>query len=1096
MEVEMARQGYYLHPTIHGDKVVFASDDQLWSVPASGGLATRMTQSRGIATRPRFSPDGKHIAYIAAEEGYPEIYVMDAEGGTGTRLTRLAAPTLVLGWTADSASIVFSTIGGRSNRRLFFVHTVPAGGGPVEELPVGPAVALSFGPGSEIVIGRGSGLDPSWWKRYRGGRIGEIWIDRDGRGEFEKLIETGGNLANPMWMGSRVYFHSDHEGVGNLYSCLPSGEELRRHTDHEDFYLRSPCCDGARIVYCAGGDLHLFDPSADRSEKIEVDFPSQRPKKARRFVSGARSMEDFDLHPEGHSLCITARGKPFKMAHWEGAPVQLGEDGGRVRYRLASWLGDGKRVLVVSDEGDEEALELYGEDGARLKRLDDLDVGRPVSLMVSPAKDEAVLSNHRGELIHVDLEAGTSKVLAASKFGRIAGYDISRDGRWVAFGFPESQRKTGIRLCDLETGDVHRVAEPVMRDTSPSFDPDGKYLCFLSYSGFDPVRDVLDFAYGFPRGIQLKLVTLKKDQLSPLVPVPKAPGGPPAAPGATGQPAGDGVDEAKKGEEGEEKGEEKPPGPPPLEVDLEGLDRRVVLFPVAPGEYYNLVALAGGKVLFQSQPVQGLLGRPWLPAEPEAKASLVCFDFEKGKEEVLVSGITTFDLDPKRKVLAYQAGRKLRVIPAGQKPPEEPPGPPSRKNGWIDLDRIRISVDFQREWTQMLTEGWRLLRDHYYSEDMGGCDWGAVLERYRPLVKRVSTRRELSDVFWEMGGELGTSHAYELGGDYPPETRYPQGFLASDFAWRDGEWRVERIVQGDPGEPGLDSPLNAPGINVKEGDVLLAVNGLSLRKDLSPEELLVNRSNQDVALTFRGGDEARTVTVKAMASDMGARHREWVAVNTKRVHEETGDQVGYIHLSDMGAQGFSEFHRAFLTEVDHDALIVDVRYNSGGHVSPLILSRLMRFRTGFGIARWQDPYPRPPDSFTGPIVCVTDEFSGSDGDMFSHNFKQLGVGPLIGKRTWGGIVGLSPTHPLVDGTVTTQPEYFNWVSDIGYDLENRGAEPDILVEIKPQDYVKGRDPQLEKAIEVGLDLLEKNPPASPDLEGRPDRSLPKLPPRA
>ncbi|MHC4597511.1 MAG: S41 family peptidase [Planctomycetota bacterium] len=1097
----MDRKGYYLHPTIRGDVIVFSSDDDLWSVPAEGGLARRLTRSRGIATRPRFSPDGSRIAYIGVEEGYPEVYVMDSDGGEGSRLTRVAAPTLVLGWTPDGKSVVFATIGGRSTRRLFFVHTVPAEGGPAVLLPVGPAVALDFGPEKGVVIGRGSGLDPSWWKRYRGGRIGEIWIDREGGGDFSKLTETGGNLANPLWMGDRIYFHSDHEGVGNLYSCASDGKDLRRHTDHADFYVRSASGDGQRIVYAGGGDIHIFDPASDASRSVAIDFPSQRTQRARRFVPADRYFEGADVHPQGHSLCLTARGRLLTLGHWEEAVRHLGSPSNRIRYRLGRWFPDGKRVVAVSDEGGEEALEVYDENGARLRRYDGLDIGRPVTLQVSPTREELLLSNHRAELIHVDLEKASTKVLAQSRYSRIQGHDFSPDGRYVAYGFSDSRKKTAVMLTDLESGGTVQVVEPVLHDVAPSFDPDGKYLYFLSYSGFDPVRDVLDFAYGFPRGIQLKLVTLRADMVSPFIPTPRSPaGGPSKSEGKEGkeEPEGGEVEGGEKAEgRVEEKGKdgEKDKEDESARIDLDGIEKRVVLFPLPPGEYTQIEGLPGGKVLFTSLPVQGLIGRPWLPGEPDAKGTLKVFEFESGKEESIVHGITRFWLDGPRKVAAIQSGWKLRVLAAGQKPADESPGPPNRKNGWIDLTRPKISVDPLEEWKQMLAEGWRLLRDHYYIEDMGGCDWELVYRRYAPLVERASTRRELSDLFWEMGGELGTSHAYELGGDYLPTPHYTQGFLAADFEWRDGAWRIARIVNGDPGEPGQDSPLNGPGVNVEAGDALLAVNGLPLDEKTPPEERLVSQGNQNVALTFQSGEETRTVTVKALANDMAPRHREWVAGNTRRVHEETGGRVGYIHLSDMGAQGFSEFHRAYLTEVEYDGLIVDVRFNSGGHVSPLILSRLMRRQTGYSIGRWIDPHPRPPDAFGGPIVGITDEFSGSDGDSFSHNFKQLGIGPLIGKRTWGGIVGLNPTHPLVDGTVTTQPEYFNWYTDVGYGLENHGAEPDIVVEITPREYAEGRDPQLEKAIETALDLLEKHPPVRPDFGPRPDRSLPRLPER-
>ncbi|MFC1848734.1 PDZ domain-containing protein [candidate division CSSED10-310 bacterium] len=1070
----MLRKGYYSHPSIHGDTIAFASDDDVWSVSVDGGLARRLTDSRGLATRPRFSPDGSHIAYMGVEEGYPEIYIMPAQGGQGRRLTRLAAHTLLLGWTPDGNNIIFSTQRGRHNHRLLFVFTVPVTGGQPESLEVGPAIALCYGPEGARVICRGSGLDPAWWKRYRGGRSGELWIDPAGDDSFVKLIETGGNLASPAWLNERIYFHSDHEGIGNIYSCLPSGVDLKRHTANQDYYIRMISGDNNRLVYTAGADIYHLAPDRGESKKVEIDFPSQRSKRARRFVSAEKFLEDYDINPAGHSLCLTTRGKVFTMAFWEAAAKQFGITTGHTRYRLARWLNDGQRIIAISDEGGDESLEIYDLDGGKLKRLDNFDLGRALSLQVSPRSDEVILSNHKGELIHINLETSTFKVIDRSRFGRIAGFDISPDGRYVAYSLWKSPKTTVIMISCLETGEKWLAAEPVLRDVSPCFDPDGNYLYYLSFSGFDPVRDVLDFAYGFPRGVQLKLVTLRKEVMSPFIPQPKT----------LEKETNSHGNNIEKGDAAAEVHQ--------LKIDFDGLERRIVLFPIPVGNYDDIIGLPGGKVIFSELPVEGLKGKSWLDTEPEANVTLKLFDFDKGDCETLVSNISDFKINRSEKILAYRTGYRLRIIRAVRNRKEIDDDLPSRQSGWIDLTRPKISVDFLPEWQQMFAEGWRLLRDHYYIQDMGGCDWEKVYRRYAPLVERISTRRELSDLFWEMGGELGTSHAYELGGDYPPIPRYKHGFLGADLALIDGKWLFTKIIQGDPGEPNLDSPLNTPGINIKAGDLILAINGIPVTTALSPDELLVNQGGQKVALTVSDGQKSRTVTVKTLRDEIPCRHREWVRKNRERVHQETTGRVGYVHVSDMGPQGFSEFHRAFLSEVERQALIVDVRYNSGGHVSPLILQRLIRKRTGYGISRWIEPYPRPPDSFIGPIIGLTDEFSGSDGDLFSHNFKQLRIGPLVGKRTWGGVVGLNPTHPLVDGTVTTQPEFFNWLLDVGYDLENRGAEPDIMVEVKPQEYARGQDPQLSTAITVALQELEKNPPRIPDFGPHPDRSLPTL----
>ncbi len=1079
----MNRPGYFSHPSICGDAVAFASDDDIWLADARGGTARRLTSSPGVSTRPAFSPDGSRIAYVGVEEGYPEIYVMDSSGGPGTRLTRLASQTILAGWTRDGGRVVYATLRDRSNRRLFFLYAVPADGGLPELLPVGPAVSASFGPGGATLICRGAGMDPAWWKRYRGGRLGEIWLDSGGTGEFRSLLTTGGNLASPVFADGRVFFLSDHEGVGNVYSCSMAGKNVRRHTSHGDFYARMLCSDGKRLAYCAGGEIWLLNPSSGGGpSRIEIDFPSQQSRTNRRFVPADKFLEDYELHPEGHSLCLTVRGKPVTLAHWEGAAVQYGVPGGSVRYRLARWLKDGRRLATVSDEGGTEAIEIYGPDGLRIKRLGQLDIGRPISLEASPARDELLLSNHRGELIWVDLASESMKILDRSSHGRIHGFDFSPDGRWAAYGFPKSFKTSAIMLCRIETGEKRLAAEPVLRDIQPSFDPDGKYLYFISYSCFDPVRDIMDFAYSFPRGVQLKLVTLRKDLLSPFVPQPKAPAGGPPGPAPEPKPAppaGEGVPAADQ-------------APKALEIDLDGIERRALTFPVQVGDYSKITGLPGGKVLFQSNPVQGLIGKSWLPSEPEAKASLMVFEFDKGREDLLIGGITDYAVDAKRRNMAVRSVFKLRVLPAGSKPADDAPGAPSRRNGWIDLNRVRVSVNPREEWRQMFAEGWRLLRDHYYIEDMGGCDWEKVFKRYSPLIDRISTRRELSDLFWEMGGELGTSHAYELGGDFPPMPRYPHGFLGADLAKRGGSWFINHIVQGDPGEQGLDSPLNAPGLDVREGDRIAAINGIPVSDSVSPDDLLVNQGGQEIALTIERGGEARTVTVRTIADEMPVRNSEWVRNNRNLVLERTGGRVGYVYISDLGPQGFAEFHRSFLTEVEREALIIDVRFNSGGHVSPLVLQRLCRRSSGYSINRWSDPSARPPDSFDGPMVCITNEYAGSDGDSFSHNWKQLGLGLLIGKRTWGGIVGLNPTHPLVDGTMTTQPEFFNWYNDIGYGLENHGAEPDIVVEITPQDYANGRDPQLDRAIAEITRELEKNPPRKPDFSGRPDRSLPSM----
>lgn len=1092
----MTEAGYYRFPTLHQDTVVFVCEDDLWTVPASGGIARRLTSNLGQASWPALSPDGSRLAFTGRDEGHPEVYVMPAAGGPARRLTYLGALSRVVGWSPDGRSVIFASNAAQPFSRLYYLYAVSPEGGEPQQLPTGPAMSISYGPDGGMVIGRNT-TDLARWKRYRGGLTGDLWIDSDGSGEWRRLIKLEGNVALPLWIGERIYFVSDHEGVGNLYSCSPTGEDLRRHTLHTEYYVRHPATDGRRIVYHAGADLYVYDPRTNETQQIEVEFHSPRVQRSRKFVDADDYLQGYAIHPEGHSVVVVSRGKPFTMANWEGAVVQHGEPNG-VRYRLAAWLRDGKRLVVVSDAAGEEALEIHPADGSQeSERLDGLDIGRPASLVVSPKKDEVALSNHRNELILVDLEGRTARVLDRSRHSRMRGIAWSPDGRWIAYGFFDTQQTSIIKLCRVETGETWPVTRPVLRDVGPAFDPDGKYLYFLSYRDFDPVYDNLHFDLNFPWGVRPYLITLRADLPSPFVPVPRAPGEK-----ASDESKNDGEREDKAPEHDEKDEQTKEEKEQLVEIDLEGIADRVLAFPVSEGRYGQIRGIKG-KVLFSSYPIEGALNQSWYSnSAPPARGRLEVYDFEEQSHEVLIEGITSFEVSLNAKTLIYRAGNRLRVLKAGAKP-DNNGWSPSRKTGWLDLNRVKVSVEPQAEWEQMYREAWRLQRDHFWTEDMSGVDWQAVYRRYLPLVWRVATRSEFSDLMWEMQGELGTSHAYEFGGDYPPEPEYDQGFLGADLRYDPDtdSWRVTHVVRGDVWDEATSSPLARPGINVKPGDRLIAVNGRRVGRDVPPHELLVNQAGNEVLLTFANlvlseanvEGELRTVTVKTLRDETPARYREWVEANRRRVHEATDGRVGYVHIPDMGPKGYAEFHRGYLAEVEREGLIVDVRFNGGGHVSQLILEKLARRRLGYDVQRWGEPIPYPAESVMGPMVALTNEQAGSDGDMFSHAFKMMKLGPLIGKRTWGGVIGISLRDSLVDGGITTQPEFSFWFEDVGWGLENYGTEPDIEVEIRPQDYVAGRDPQLERGIVEIQRLLAENPPRMPDFRDRPRLSLPALP---
>ncbi|MDA1194418.1 MAG: PDZ domain-containing protein [Planctomycetota bacterium] len=1078
-----ATTGYIRFPTIHADTIVFVAEDALFTVAATGGVARRLTTAPGAASFPFLSPDGRQVAYAARDEGPQEVYVMPAVGGTSTRVTHLGVlATQPVAWSADGKRIVVRSSAARPFLAHMALYEVAPGGHPVE-LAVGPARAIARQPrGKGVVLGINTG-DPARWKRYRGGTAGRLWIDAQGTGAFKSLIDLPGNLGAPMWIAGRIYFISDHEGHGNLYSCTPTGRGLRRHTDHDSHYARYASSDGRRIVYHAGADLYLYDPQTDEARLVPVTLQSDRRGRARRFSSAARHLEDADLHPQAHSLALNVRGGAYTLALWEGAVARHGTMSSE-RRRLTRWLPDGKRLVTLSDARGEEELLLWKADGTgRAKRIR-VDIGRALDVLVAPkGADRLAVANHRQEVHLVDLKTGKSALVDRSPHHRIQGLSWSPDGRWLAYAKYVTSQAASIHLYDTRLRKVHEITTPDFIDLSPSFDPEGKYLYFLSHRVFDPVYDTQQFNLGFPRGVLPCLIPLDRDTPSPFDDAARAP----KPVGSAGDKGAGKKDAGKKGAKG---GDE-------TAVHLDGIRDRVVGFPV-PEQRYVRVLAARGRVLLLSDPVRGFLTPDAGNAKSGTRRLQACI-LDTGKVETVSEGVSDVAVGPGGTAMVLQMGQRLRVVPSSTLAKDfSSRGEASRESGWIDLERLRVELDPGLEWGQMFDEAWRLQRDHFWVEDMTQVDWDDVHARYRPLVDRVATRGEFSDLMWEMQGELGTSHCYEMGGDYSPPPAWYQGVLGADIGWsaRRKRWIVERVPQGDSWTESASSPLARPGLGIKVGDELVEVNGQALSAKVSPAMCLVNQARRAVQLTVRRGTRVRRLSVRTLATDQALRYRDWVEGNRERVHKATRGRVGYVHIPNMGPLGFSEFHRYFPREVNREGLIVDVRYNGGGHVSQLLLEKLRRKRIAYGSSRWMGVDSYPSDAPMGPLVCLTNEFAGSDGDIFSHGWKLYGLGPLIGKRTWGGVVGIWPRHALADGTVTTQPEFAHWFVDTGWGVENYGTDPDIEVDIAPQDWAAGRDPQLDRGLAEIEKIIRREKPKIPNMQPRPNLKAPRLPKRS
>lgn len=1035
---------YYLHPDIHGDELAFVSDDDIWTTSLSRLQPRRLTVNFGVVGRPRFSPDGKWIAFRGrkgTDELVSEVYVIPSAGGEAKRLTYYGSPsTDVAGWTPDSRVVVVADAGTpfRSWYRLF---AASLDGGEPEALPYGQANGIAYGKGVILLV-RGY-QDLPYWKRYRGGTRGKFWASFDGGKEFSKFLELDSIVSSPMWVGERLFFISDHEGVGNLYSVERSGKDMKAHTHQQEYYVRNASSDGTRIVYHAGGELYLYDPGSQDAKKIAFELPSPRVQREPRLVEAAKYTEEFGLHPKGHMVVVTCRGKPYAMGNWEGPVTQVGKRSG-ARYRKTSLLSEDEAV-TISDESGEERVELWSLAKGRVKTVEK-ELGLLEEMTPSPTRKAVAVTTRDYSLYIVDLEGGTTKLLDKGEYGPITEPAWAPGGEWVAYTYQDNLHSTSIRMVNVATGKVVSVTRPGARDFAPRFDPEGRFLYYLSFRSLDPVFDNVVFDYGFPKASKPFLVALRKDVPSPFNPVPKLP------------------EEPKK---------DQPPAQPDLHIDPEGVEERIEPFPVDEGNYTKIRATKG-KVFYLSFPVEGASKHPFLARVPQANGVVESYDLNENARDTFASGISDFEISGSGSTMVLRVLNDLRIVKATEKLDDKKPASKEagRRTGWVDLGRIKVWVEPGEEWAQMLRETWRLMREGYWRKDLRGLDWSKVYSRYSRLVPAASTRSELSDILLEMQGEVGTSHSYERGGDYGEEKPHKVGSLGADLELAGEGYRVVKVHQGDPSNEGEKSPLRTAGVDVREGDVITAIDAVPLGRTLTPRMVLLNNASAQVRLRVKRGETERDVVVKTLADEKRLLYREWVESNRRYVHEKTGGRAGYVHVPDMVSTGFAEFHRLYPQETEMDGLIIDVRYNSGGHVSGLLLEKLTRKRVGYAKSRLGKAWPYPEDSVKGPVVALTNERAGSDGDIFSHSFKLMGLGPLVGVRTWGGVVGINAVRTLVDGTFVTQPQAAFWFKDVGWGVENYGTDPTIEVDNTPSDYAAGKDRQLDRAIDEVLRLLK------------------------
>jgi tricorn protease len=1074
-------------PDVSRDRIVFSYAGDLWLVPRAGGDARRITTHPGLELFPKFSPDGKWIAFTGQYDGNFNVYVIPAEGGEPKQLTflpdigeipeRMGPNNEVITWYPDSKRIVFISRRDTFNTWFGRLFSVSIDGGLPVRLPLDKGGLASFSPDGNSIAYNRIFRNFRTWKRYTGGMAQDIAIYNLKTNQYEQITDYPGTDSFPMWRGDTIYFTSDRDAAHrmNLYAYDLKTKQVRQLTHFTDWDVNWPSLGPDAIAFENGGYLYEFDLAGRKEHQVTVripgDFDSARP----HWEKTARWITDFDLSPEGKRAVFTARGDIYTVPAKEGSIRNLTQTPG-IREQYAAWSPDGRWVAYLSDRTGEEDLYIVQQSGMsqEIRVTSDGTMFR-LPPVWSPDSKKLLFADKSLRLFYVDIDAKQPVLIDQGKYADLTDYAWSPDSRWVAYAKAADNQYGVIYLYSLGERQITPVTSSFTNSWNPSFDREGKYLYFLSNRSYNEVLGVYDTEFSNPKATRVYLATLRADLPSPFAPR---------------------SDEETARQAGTAQKEETPS---PFRIDLAGIADRIVALPIPAAVIQNLAA-AKDFVYYATVPVSGLSGA--LAGEGPA---IHAFEMKERKDHVLVEGADRFALSFDSKKLLYKASEpgegaeeegggavegRYGIVDAA--PPTA--GPHKSADGRLDLSGMQARLDPPAEWKQIFYEVYRQERDYFFEPSMNGVDWAKVRDHYAQLLPYVKDRYDLTYVLGEMLGELCNSHTYVGGGDYPDLHPLNVGLLGADFETdaQSGLYRFKKIYPGENWDAALRSPLTEPGVTVKEGDYLLAVDGRPLRAGQNPYELFVNKAGEEVTLTVNsapGEEGAKQVQVRTIGNEFRLRELSWIDTNRRKVDEASAGRIGYVYLPDMSAPGLNEFVKQYFPQVRKEGLIFDVRYNGGGFVDQIIFARLRRILAGMDAARNFESGTIPDEVFNGYMACVTNAYAASDGDFFTYYFKYYKLGPVIGMRTWGGVRGIRGYIPLMDGGYVTRPEFSLYGLDSKWLIENEGVEPDIALDDTPDQVMAGHDPQLERAIELLMKEIKERPKKLP---GRP-KDLPAYP---
>jgi tricorn protease len=1102
-----------LFPDIHNDKVAFVYGGDIWLASSSGGPARRITSYPGREMFPKFSPDGKWLAFTGQYDGNYNVYVMPAEGGQPKQLTfyqgqaqplsdRMGFLNEVIGWTPDGQNVIFLSRRDASNGWTKRPFTVSVDGGLEKPMFMDEGGLLSYSPdGSKIAYNR-IFRNFRQWKRYTGGMAQDITIYDLKNNSVDGVIpHTEYSDTFPMWHGNTIYFTSDRgpEHRLNIYSYDTASKQVQQLTKFTDWDCMFPSLGPNAIIFENGGYLYTFDFQSQQAKKLTISVDGERDQAMKRWADASKHITDFDIAPDGKRAVFAARGEVFTVPAKEGSTRNLTHSPG-VREQKVAWSPNGKWIAYISDRTGEDEIYIAPQDGqGPEEQITSGHKGFMFQPAWSPDSTKIAWGDQSPRLWYTDIKTKRPVEVDHAKFGEINNYSWSPDSQWLAYDRQEESGLNVVYLYGLADKKITAVTSTMNNSFAPVFDPGKRYLYFLSDRDFNEVLGNIDFEFANPKTTRVYMVTLTADEASPfpaLSDETKVKTEEPSAAGPESKP--ESKPEAKKNkkpeaEAKEEKNEEKTAEaekkepPKVFKIDLDGIQNRIVALAVPPSVIRSFDA-SKDAIYYGTTPIGGLSGP--IPGEEPA---IHAYDLKDRKDKVLIEGARRFALSVDGSKLLYRGGDgvpKFGIIDA--KPPDSPK---KVGDGSLDLSGLKAEVDPPAEWKEIFNEVWRQERDYFFEASMNGNDWQKIHDHYAELLPYVADRYSLTYIMAGMIGELSNSHTYVGGGEYPDIQRVNVGLLGADYEVDNasGVYRFKKIYSGENWDAQARSPLTEPGVNVKEGDYLVAVNGQALKAPQTPDQLLVNTANQVVTLTVNSkptADGARKVMVKPIADEFSLHELNMIETNRKKVEAASGGKIGYVYLPDMGEAGLNMFVKQYFPQIRKEGIIFDVRYNGGGFVDQLIFERLRRTLAAMDSARNFEGGTIPPNVFHGYMACVTNHYAASDGDFFSYFFKQYKLGPLIGERTWGGVRGIRGQMPLMDGGYITRPEFSMYGLASQWLIENRGVQPDVVVDNTPDLVFKGQDPQLEKAIDMLMQEIKANPKKLP---ARPP-DLPAYPP--